>query len=101
MGRRDRLSPAWPDRVLRPSPSQLADLPAHGRWGCRALTQGLRLGAAPEPVGQALVHRCAHQGVACVAGEDGHGPVHRQRPDLIAIGGRGQASARDDYETKE
>lgn len=60
------------------------------------LTQALRLGAAPESVRQALPHVGAHQGVARVAREDGRGPKHGQSPDLVAVAGKGQASAGDD-----
>lgn len=59
------------------------------------LTQTPRLGSAPEPVGQALSDVGAHECVARVTGENGCGSICRQRPDLVAIGGEGQAPTRD------
>lgn len=63
------------------------------RGGRGARTQAPRLGAAPQPARQALSHVGPHQRVARVAREYGRGPVHGQRPDLVAVGGEGQASA--------
>lgn len=62
-----------------------------------ALTQTARLGAAPEPVGQALPDVRPHERVARVAGEDGGGAVRRLRPDLVAVGRGGQAPAGDNW----
>lgn len=61
----------------------------------QSLTQAAGLEAAPQPVGQTLAYVGAHQGVPCVAGEDGCGPEHCQRPDLVPIRRGGQAATRD------
>lgn len=58
-------------------------------------TQASDLSPAPEPVGHALPHPGAHQGVASVAGEDGSGPVTGEGPDLVPVGRRGQLPAGD------
>lgn len=41
------------------------------------LTKTLDLSSTPKPIGHTLSHPRAHQGVSCVAGEDGSGSVHR------------------------
>lgn len=58
-------------------------------------TQTPHVSPAPQPVGHALAHAGAHQGVAGVAGEDGSGPIAGQRADLVPIGRRGQVSTGD------
>lgn len=92
------LSPTCPpSRAPRAPPWALT-----GRAGrAAALTQAARLGAAPQPVREALPDVGPHERVPRVAREYGGGPVRRQRPDLVPVRGAGQASARDDWKRRD
>lgn len=64
------------------------------------LTQAPCFRSAPETIGQALPDMGAYKCVAGVARKDGGGSIHSERPYLVTIWGKGQASTGDDWKRK-
>lgn len=65
------------------------------------LTQTLDLRSTPEPIGHTLPYPRAHQGISCVAGEDGSGSIHSESSNLVAIRWSSEVTTGNDWDKKE
>lgn len=65
------------------------------------LTQTLDLRATPKPIGHTLSYPGAHQGISCVAGEDGSGSIYSESSNLVAIWWSSKVTAGNDWDKKE
>lgn len=74
------------------------DMAIHnGVWRATMTRQAPCFRSAPETIGQALPDMGAYKCVAGIAGKDGGGSIHSERPYLVTIWGKGQASTGDDF----
>lgn len=55
------------------------------------------MSSAPKAIGHTLSYPRAHQGVPCVAGENGSGSIHGQCSNLVAVWWSPKVLAGDDF----